>query len=151
MIMDAFLSGFKTGPTHPVSRGEWVLGQGLKAGDDVEQFLVDATLAQLVKAPRSSNNSSMFFSSRCMAAKRPAFSLARDSADSRKKRDEYMVFVDLHMETTENHAKIWESLELIQRFDEKRRFSYPLHSGTPRNVFPWAKRHGFVMSQVLSV
>jgi hypothetical protein len=44
MIMVAFLSGFNTGPTHPVFRGVSFLVQSLKAGDDVEQLLVNAAL-----------------------------------------------------------------------------------------------------------
>jgi hypothetical protein len=56
-----------------------------EAGDHVEQFLVDAALAQAVEgAVEVSSNSSMFLSARCIAARRLAFSLARDSAQARK-------------------------------------------------------------------
>src|SRR5271169_6563239 len=59
--------------------------QRFESGDDVEQFLVDPTLAQTMKrSVEIIQNSSMFLSARCIAASRLAFSLERDSAHARK-------------------------------------------------------------------
>jgi len=55
--------------------------QRLEAGDHVEQFLVDTALTQAVKRPVQVLQQLInIFSARCIAARRLAFSLARDSA-----------------------------------------------------------------------
>ena len=69
-------------PTRPTGSRPY---QRLEAGDDVEQLSVDAALAQAMEGSVEAVQQIVdVLSARSIAAKRLAFSLARDSAHARK-------------------------------------------------------------------